>query len=106
MANIFVTATQARKNSRDNSAVHEEVRLLEAQVLAKIDVGELSVQVTTGTPMTDDVDYYNAYYTVVEDAAKYDQITFVEQYFRNLGYNVLISENSITQANIVWTISW
>ncbi len=52
MANIFVTATQARKNTRDNSAVHEEVRLLDAQVLAKIDIGELSVRVTTGTPQT------------------------------------------------------
>jgi hypothetical protein len=106
MANIFVSASQARKDSRNNSVIHEEVRGLEAQVLAKIDIGELSVTVTSGTPMTDDVSYYNAYYGVTEDAAKYDQVTYVEQYFRNLGYNVLISENSITLSNIVWKISW
>lgn len=106
MVNIFVSAAQARKDSRNNSAVHEEVRLLEAAVLAKIDIGELSVTVSTGTPMTDSVDYYNAYYSVTEDAAKYDQVTYVERYFRNLGYTVLVSENSDTQSNIVWKINW
>lgn len=106
MANIFVTATQARKDSRNNSVIHNEVRSLEAEVYTQIDAGELSVTVTTGTPMTDDVAYYNAYYSVTNDPAKYDQISYVEQYFRNLGYNVLVSENSLTQSNIVWNISW
>ena len=40
-SNLFVNATQARKDSRNNSVIHSEVRSIESAVIANIDSGVL-----------------------------------------------------------------
>ena len=106
MASVFVNATQARRDSRNASVIHAEVRAIETAVLEQVALGELSARINSGTGMTTDVDYYNAYYNLVNDAAKVDQITYVERYFTDLGYGVVITENPSTTNTLVWNISW
>lgn len=106
MANIFVNATQARKDTRNNSTIHSEVRAVEGAVLANVDAGVLYANVTSGTTMTDSNVYYKAYYGITDDRTVVDQIDYVSQYFTNLGYGVKIIENSATGDTITWNISW
>ena len=40
-SNLFVNATQARKDTRNNSVIHSEVRSIESAVIANIDAGVL-----------------------------------------------------------------
>jgi hypothetical protein len=106
MASVFVNAATARKDSRNNSIIHSEVRSLESSVYASIDLGDLSTVVDTGTTMTGSTDYYNAYYSITNNETILDQINYVRKYFVDLGYNVQITENPVTENTIVWTISW
>ena len=61
MANIFVNATTARRDTRNNSIIHSEIRSIEAVVLANIDAGVLYANVTSNTTMTNSNVYYNVY---------------------------------------------
>lgn len=106
MANIFINATQARKNTRDNSVIHNEIRILEGAVLASVDAGELSATVSTGTDVTDNDIYYKAYYGITEDRTLLDQLDYITQYFTNLGYSIKIKENTSTGNTLIWDISW
>lgn len=106
MANIFVNATQARKDTRNNSVIHSEVRAVESAVLANVDAGVLYANVTSGTAMTDSNVYYKAYYGITDNRTVVDQIDYVTQYFTNLGYGVKIKENSASGDTITWNISW
>lgn len=106
MANIFVNATQARKDTRNNSAIHGEVRAIESAVLTSVDAGVLYANITSGTAMTDSNAYYKAYYGVTSDPTLVDQINYVSQYFKNLGYGVQVRENPATRDTITWNISW
>jgi hypothetical protein len=106
MANIFVNATTARRDSRNNSVIHGEVRSIETAVLANIDAGILYANVTSGTTMTGNVSYYNAWNGVTDDSTKLDQINYVKDYFVNLGYAVYIGTNSTSNNTITWNISW
>jgi len=106
MANIFVNATQARLNTRNNSVIHAEVRSIENAVLSNIDAGVLYANVSSGTSMTTSNSYYFVYNGVTNDPTKLDQINFVRNYFTNLGYGVNIATNSSTNTTIQWNISW
>lgn len=106
MANIFINATQARKDTRNNSVIHSEVRAVESAVLANVDAGVLYANVSSGTTMTDSNVYYKAYYGITDNRTIVDQIDYVSQYFTNLGYGVKILENSSTGDTITWNISW
>lgn len=106
MANIFVNATQARLNTRNNSVIHAEVRSIENAVLSNIDAGVLYANVSSGTTMTTSNTYYFVYNGVTNDPTKLDQINFVRNYFTNLGYGVSISTNEATNTTIQWNISW
>lgn len=106
MASVFINANTARRDARNNSVIHSEVRSLESSVLASIELGELSTVVDTGTTMTGSSNYYNSYYSITDNATLLDQINYVKKYFTDLGYNVQITENPITENTIVWTISW
>ena len=48
MADIFINATEARKQSRDGVIVLNEVRALESNVLTQVNGGNLDVTVATG----------------------------------------------------------
>jgi len=106
MANIFVNATQARTNTRNNSVIHGEVRAIEGAILSNIDAGVLYANVSSGTTMTDSNVYYKVYYGVTEDRTKLDQIDYVSKYFTDRGYAVKIKQNSVTTDTITWNISW
>jgi len=106
MANIFVNATTARRDTRNNSVIHSEIRSIESAVLANIDAGVLYANVTSNTTMTDSNVYYNVYNGVVNDATKLDQINYVKDYFTGLGYGVSILTNAATEDTITWNISW
>lgn len=106
MASVFINATQARRDTRNNSVIHSEVRSIESAVLANVDAGVLYANVSSGTSMTDSNTYYKAYYGITNDRTLVDQIAYVEQYFKNLGYGVKITENTSTGDTIIWNISW
>ena len=106
MANIFVNATQARLNTRNNSVIHAEVRSIENAVLSNIDAGVLYANVSSGTAMTDSNTYYFVYNGVTNDPTKLDQINYVKTYFVNLGYGVNIVTSTTTNTTIQWNISW
>lgn len=106
MANIFVNATTARRDSRNNSVIHSEVRGIESAVLANIDAGVLYANVNSGTTMTNSVTYYNVWNGVTTDPTKLDQMNYVKDYFVNLGYAVYVGTNSSSNNTITWNISW
>ena len=106
MASVFKNATQARKDARDAGVIHAEVRSLESSVLSSIEGGNLSVSVNTGTTMTTDTAYYNAYFSITSDDTKSDQLSYVTRYFTDLGYGITLTENATTQNTLVWNISW
>jgi hypothetical protein len=106
MANIFVNASQARINSRNNSVIHAEVRSIENAVLSNVDIGVLYANVSSGTAMTTSNTYYLVYNGVTNDPTKLDQINFVKSYFTSLGYGVNIATNATTNSTIQWNISW
>lgn len=106
MANIFVNATQARKDSRNNSVIHAEVRSIESAVLANVSSGLLYANVSSGTTMTSSNTYYYVYTGVTTDPTKLDQLNYVTEYFTNLGYGVNITTNTSSNNTIIWNISW
>lgn len=106
MANIFVNATQARKDSRNNSVIHGEVRAIESAILGNIDAGVLYANVTTGTTMTGSNVYYKVYYGLTTDDTKKDQISIVEKHFKDRGYGVKIREGAGNSQTLTWNISW
>ena len=106
MATIFSNAATARKDTRNNSVIHSEVRSIETAVLGNIDAGVLYANVTTGTTMTNSNAYYKAYYGVTVDATKKDQVNYVAKYFKDLGYGVKVAQNLTTTDTITWNISW
>jgi hypothetical protein len=106
MASIFTNAATARKDTRNNVIIHGEVRSIENAVLANIDAGVLYANVSSGTTMTDSNAYYYAYFDVTTDPARSDQVNYVAQYFRDLGYNVKITQNASTTDTLVWNIAW
>lgn len=106
MASVFVNATQARKDARNQGVIHAEVRGLETSVLSSVENGNLSVSVSSGTTMTSNTSYYNAYFSVTQDDTKLDQLSYVTRYFTDLGYGITLTENATTQDTLVWNISW
>lgn len=106
MTSIFVNADQARKDSRNASVIHGEVRAIESAILVNIDAGLLYANISAGTEMTDSNVYYNVYYGVTSDRTKSDQLDYVTKYFRDLGYGVRLTENALTGNTLIWNISW
>lgn len=106
MASVFVNAATARKDTRNNVVIHGEVRAIESAVLANIDAGVLYANVSTGTTMTDSNVFYNAYFDVTTDRTTADQVNYVHQHFKDLGYAIKITQNAVTTDTLIWNISW
>ena len=105
MAGVFINAATARSDTLNAVVIHNEVTAIESAVLAGVAAGVLSANVTSGTAMTDSVDYYNAFFFVTEDPSRRTQIKTVENYFLDLGYGVQILTNQ-AQDRITWNINW
>ena len=81
MANIFVNATQARANSRNNVVIHGEIKTIESEVFANIDSGVLYANVVSSSTMTNSNVYYYVWNGTTTDPTKLDQINYVKKYF-------------------------
>jgi len=106
MANIFVNATQARKDTRNNSVIHAEVTAIENKVLSNVDSGLLYANVSSMTEMTNSNVYYNVWNGISTDPTKLDQLNYVKKHFEDLGYGVSVTTNSSSNNTIDWNISW
>ena len=103
---IFVNATEARRRSRDSVIILNEVRALEANVLANITAGSLNLIQSTGSTMTGNSSYYQAHNGISSNTTLTDQISTVKKHFTDKGYSVNISTNTSTGNTIQWTIKW
>ena len=106
MANIFVNATQARTNTRNNVAIHGEIKTIESAVFSNIDAGYLYANIVSSSTMTNSNVYYNVWNGTTTDPTKLDQINYVKKYFTDLGYGVSILTNSSSNNTITWNVSW
>ena len=104
--NIFVNATQARADSRNNVVVHGEIRSIESEVFSNIDSGVLYANIISSTTMTNSNVYYNVWNGTQTDPTKLDQINYVKKYFTDLGYGVNITTNTSSNNTISWNVSW
>lgn len=105
MAGIFINATTARSNSRNNTIIHNEVTAIENAVFANVDSGVLYANVNN-TVMTNSNVYYNVWNGIVSDATKLDQLNYVKKYFTDLGYGVNIVSDPSNTNHLQWNISW
>ena len=103
---IFINATEARKQSRDSVIVLNEVRALESNVLTEVNAGNLEVTISTGTTITNGTTYYQAYNNITSNTTLTDQISTVKKYFTDKGYSVNISTNAGTGNTLQWKIKW
>lgn len=103
--NLF-DATQARKDTRNNSVIHSEVTALESAVIANIDAGVLFANIISSTTMTNSNVYYNVWNSVTTDPTKLDQLNYVKKYFEDRGYGVSVVTNTSSNNTISWNISW
>jgi hypothetical protein len=106
----FPTAAEARAGSRNNLAIHAEIRFLEAKIYTAIEAGLLEVNVID-SPMTDPLvetsaDYYSAVFGPSGDRSLKEQVEFVKSNFLDLGYQVYALENSATGDSLKWRIMW
>ena len=105
MPGIFINATTARSNTRNNTVIHNEVTAIENAVFANVDVGVLYANVNN-TTMTNSNVYYNVHNGITTDPTKKDQLNYVKKYFTDLGYGVAIKTNTSSNNTITWNISW
>lgn len=108
MPGIFINATTARSDSRNNVVIHGEVCTIEDTVLANVDIGVLAAVVANVSTMTytNSNVYYNVWNGITTDAAKLDQMNYVKDYFTNLGYGIDIVTNVTNNTSIQWNVSW
>tara|TARA_Y100001937_G_scaffold123963_1_gene187836 strand:- start:110 stop:457 length:348 start_codon:yes stop_codon:yes gene_type:complete len=104
--NLFVNATQARKDTRNNSIIHSEVTAIESAVIANIDAGVLFANIISSTTMTNSNVYYNVWNSISTDPTKLDQLNYVKKYFEDRGYGVSVVTNTSSNNTISWNISW
>jgi len=107
MPGIFINASTARSNSRNNIVIHGEITTIEDAVLVNVDAGMLYANVANVSTMTYIASnvYYNAW-NVGTDATKLDQLNYVKDYFTNLGYSVNIVTSELSSTALQWNISW
>jgi hypothetical protein len=105
MPGIFVTATDARTKSRNNTVIHSEITSIENAVYANIDAGLLYANVNNST-MTNSNVYYNVKNGVTTDATKKDQLDYVTKYFKDLGYGISCVSDPSANTHLQWNISW
>lgn len=115
---IFPTAAEARAGSRNNLAIHAEIRFLEQAIYEAIAQGVLNVDVKD-SPMTnpsspdfedpnvvDPSDYFGALFSDVFDRSLREQIDIVQKNFRDLGYQITPLKNTGSGRTFFWRILW
>lgn len=114
----FPTATEARAGSRNNLAIHAEIRWIENKIYQTIEAGLLNIDISD-SPFTDPLsydpaneakldarDYYGALFSDVYDRSLREQIDIVQKNFRDLGYQITPLKNTSTGNTFLWRIMW
>lgn len=103
----FITATQARNNSRNNITIHNEIRDIENKILLNIDDGFYEC-VVNNTTMTNNIDCWKVLNFLIEDRVISEQLDIVKQNFIDLGYNIRTrtNANNINGNTFEWVILW
>ena len=105
MPGIFINASTARSNTRNNTTIHNEITAIEGAVFANVNSGVLYANVNN-TTMTNSNSYYYVWNSVTTDPTKLDQLNYVKTYFENLGYGVNITTDPSSNTSLQWNISW
>ena len=105
MPGIFINAKTARSNTRNNTVIHNEVTAIENAVYANVDAGVLYANVNN-TTMTNSNVYYFVWNSVTTDPTKLDQLNYVKNYFKKLGYGVNVVTDPSSNTTLQWNISW
>ena len=106
MSNPFINAETAREQSRDSLIIHTETCSIETEILTQVDAGSLSAVISSGTEVTDNTEYYQAYNNITDDDLRRDRIAVISKYFTDLGYSVTLTTNPLTNNTLQWNISW
>ena len=105
MPGIFISAATARSNTRNNTAIHNEITAIENAVFANVDAGILYANVNNSA-MTNSNSYYYVWNSITSDPTKLDQLNYVKNYFTNLGYGVSLITDPSDPTTLQWNISW
>ena len=105
MSGIFISAATARSNTRNNTAIHNEITAIENAVFANVDAGILYANVNNSA-MTNSNSYYYVWNSITSDPTKLDQLNYVKNYFTNLGYGVSLITDPSDPTTLQWNISW
>lgn len=105
MPGIFINATTARSNTRNNTVIHGEITSIENAVFANVEAGVLYANVNN-TTMTNSNVYYYVWNGITTDATKLDQLNYVKDYFTNLGYGVNLITDPSSNTTLQWNVSW
>ena len=106
----FPTASEARAGSRNNIAIHNEIRAIEMAIYLAITDGAMNIRVTS-SPMTNPLamgsnTYYKVLFEDFDDRVLKEQIDMVQKNFVDLGYQVTPLKNTSTGNTFLWEIFW
>jgi hypothetical protein len=101
----MLTATEARAKAQNDVVIFNEIREIEDAVLSAVAAGQYSAEVTE-TTITTSVTYYSVWQGVIDDRAKYIQMSNVVTYFTDLGYSIERRTNSVSGNTFKWIVSW
>ena len=99
MPGIFINATTARSNTRNNTVIHDEISSIESAVFANVDAGILYANINNSA-MTNSNTYYYVWNSITTDPTKLDQLNYVKNYFTKLGYGVSIVTDPSSNTDI------
>lgn len=114
----FPTAAEARAGSRNNLAIHAEVRWIERKIYEAIEAGTYETEVID-SPMTDPLspnfqkedvvdpsDYFATLFTDATDRTLSEQLQIVQQTFLDLGYQITPLKSGASGRTFKWRILW
>lgn len=112
----MISADEIKTQQINNQTVETEIFLLNLNILNASQAGSSTVSVTlnsntevmsstiTGTPMTANPDYYDAWQIISNDVQKQREMSKVIDYYQRLGYT--INRKSSNGQYLFWQISW
>lgn len=105
MAEIFPNSDSARLLSINYPFLHEEVYIIESNILDAIDQGKFEVTVSS-SPMTTSIDYFRVFNGDVDDKVKDYEMNLVINYFVSKGYKITRITNNSTLNTFEWIVRW
>jgi len=120
---IFLTATNARLLSENQSLITGQIAIIELSILSAISSNQFTSQIKhnttvsingttiTGSPMTNDdstaASFYNVWQGNIVDAVKKSQMDEVISYFTGLNYEISrITSTGTSNTIFYWSVNW